>query len=54
MDSHEYGELLKTLHSKCQNIAKIIKIDSLKEELEHITKEESEPNFWSDNKRVAE
>ena len=54
MDSYEYGELLKTLHSKCQNIAKIIKIDSLKKELEHIMQLESDPNFWSDNKRVAE
>ena len=54
MDSYEYGELLKTLYYKCQNIAKIIKIDSLKEELENIAKKENEPDFWSDNKKVAE
>ena len=54
MDSYEYGELLKILHSKCQNIAKMIKIDSLKETLESITKAENDPNFWSDNKKVAE
>ncbi len=54
MDSYEYGELLKNLKIKCQNIAKIIKIDDLKDEIEKITQLEEEPNFWSDNNKVAE
>lgn len=54
MDSYEYGELLKNLQVKCQNIAKIIKADTLKQELDEILKLENDPNFWNDNKKVAE
>lgn len=54
MDSYEYGELLKNLQVKCQNIAKIIKADALKQELDEILKLENDPNFWNDNKKVAE
>lgn len=53
LDSYTYGELLKTLRNKCENIAKIIKVDSLKAELKQIIDEESNENFWSDNKKVA-
>ena len=53
MDSYTYAELLKTLRNKCANIAKIIKIDDLKEELKRIINEESDENFWKDNKKVA-
>lgn len=53
MDSYTYVELLKTLKNKCENIAKIIKIDVLKEELERISEKESDENFWIDNKKVA-
>lgn len=54
MDSYEYSELLKTLKTKCQNIANIIKVDSLQSELERIATLESNPNFWSDSSQVAE
>ncbi|RAX52717.1 peptide chain release factor 2 [Helicobacter sp. 16-1353] len=54
MDSYEYGELLKNLQVKCQNIAQIIKVDTLKQELDEILKLENEPSFWNDNKKVAE
>lgn len=53
MDSYTYAELLKTLKNKCENIARIIKIETLKAELDQIAKDESDENFWKDNKKVA-
>lgn len=53
MDSYEYSELLKKLKLKCQNIAKIIKVDTLESELESIAKLQDDPSFWSDNSNVA-
>ncbi|MDE6885763.1 MAG: peptide chain release factor 2 [Helicobacteraceae bacterium] len=53
MDSYEYGELLKNLKNKCENIAKIIKVDNLELELKEINKEENKEDFWSDSKKVA-
>ncbi len=54
MDSYEYGELIKDLKGKIENIAKIIKIDALNADLRAILDAESEPNFWNDTKKVAE
>lgn len=54
MDSYEYGELIKSLAIKVENIAKIIKIDEQKARLEAIIKEENAPNFWNDAERVAQ
>lgn len=54
LDSYEYGELIKSLKIKVQNIAKIIKIDELKSEFNDILKLENDSDFWSDNKKVAE
>ena len=50
MDSYEYGELLKTLRTKCQNICAVIKPESLERELADIEKKELDPHFWEDTK----
>lgn len=54
MDSYEYGELIKSLAIKVENIAKIIKISEKKARLEAIIAEENAPNFWNDAKKVAQ
>ncbi len=54
MDSYEYGELIKSLAIKVENIAKIIRIDEQKARLEAIFKEENAPDFWNDAERVAQ
>ncbi|RDU65021.1 peptide chain release factor 2 [Helicobacter sp. MIT 14-3879] len=53
MDSYEYGELLKNLKIKAQNIAKIIKIDELQKELDSIIDLEKDESFWMDTKKIA-
>lgn len=53
MDSYEYTELLKKLAIKIDNIAQIIKPDSIKERLAQIQEIELDPDFWSDAKRAA-
>lgn len=54
MDSYEYGENLKALKNKVENIAKIIKIDEKEAELARIIALENEPSFWSDSKNATE
>lgn len=54
MDSYEYGELLKDLKNKCENIAKIIKPENLKKRLEEIVEMQQDQNFWNDAKRAGE
>ena len=54
MDSYEYGELLKTLHNKCENIAKILNPTSLQKQLKDIENLEQDEHFWNDSKRAAE
>jgi peptide chain release factor 2 len=53
LDSYEYTELLKKLAIKIDNIAQIIKPDSIKERLAQIQEIELDPDFWSDAKRAA-
>ncbi len=53
MDSYEYTELLKKLAIKIDNIAQIIKPDSIKERLKEIEEIEQNPDFWSDVKKAA-
>ncbi len=54
MDSYEYGELLKTLQNKAQNIAKILNPDSLQKRLDEINALESHQEFWNDAKKAGE
>lgn len=54
MDSYEYGELLKTLHNKAQNIAKILNPDLLQKRLDEINELESHQEFWNDAKKAGE
>lgn len=54
MDSYEYGELLKELKNKCENIAKIIKPQILKERLEEIIAYQQDIEFWNDTLRASE
>ena len=53
MDSYEYGELLKNLKIKIENIEKIINVAFLKKRLEDIAKLEDDPSFWKDSNNVA-
>jgi len=48
MDAYEYGELLKTLTTKMENITNIVKPDELRARLEEIEAMQQDPNFWSD------
>lgn len=54
MDAYEYGEMLKSLQRKCENIAKIMDIDTLKAQLEAIMLAERDEHFWMDSAKVAE
>lgn len=54
MDSYEYGELLKELAIKRENIAKIIKPETIKGRLGEIEALEHEEGFWNDAKNAGE
>lgn len=54
MDSYEYGELLKNLHTKCENIAKILNPQALQDELLEIEKLQSDEQFWKDTQKAAQ
>lgn len=54
MDSYEYGELLKDLKNKCENIAKIIKPENLQKRLEEIVQMQQDQDFWNDAKKAGE
>lgn len=54
MDNYEYSELLKELDSKCNNIAKIIKPNEIKAQLEEIEAIQQDPSFWNDAKKAGE
>lgn len=53
MDSYEYGELLKSLKAKIDNISLIIKPDLIKNRLDEIVKTQAKPEFWNDVKNAA-
>ena len=48
MDMYEYGELLKSLSTKMENIKNIVKPDEIKARLDEIEKLQQDPSFWSD------
>ena len=54
MDSYEYGELLKKLEKKIENIHNIIKPDQLQKRIKEIEELENSPNFWEDAKKAAQ
>lgn len=53
MDNYEYTELLKKLATKIDNIAQIVKPNSIKDRLKEIEELEQNPDFWSDSKNAA-
>ncbi len=48
MDAYEYGELLKTLSTKMENITNIVKPNDLKARLVEINEIQQDPAFWND------
>jgi len=54
LDSYEYGELLKELSTKRDNIAKIIKPDSIENRLGEIEALEHSEGFWNDATKAGE
>jgi len=53
MDAYEYGELLKTLAVKMENITNIVKPDLLRKRLKEIEKMQENPEFWSDAEKAG-
>lgn len=49
MDNYEYGELLKSLSTKMDNIKNIVKPDILEKRLKEIEEMQQDPDFWSDS-----
>ncbi|MGC9350711.1 MAG: peptide chain release factor 2 [Sulfurovum sp.] len=48
MDAYEYGELLKNLTTKMENITNIVKPDALQARLDEIESMQQDPSFWND------
>jgi len=53
MDAYEYGELLKSLSTKMENITNIVKPDEIRARLEEIEQMQQDPEFWGDSDRAA-
>jgi peptide chain release factor 2 len=53
MDLYEYGELLKTLSTKIENIKNIVKPNNIVERLKVIEQLQQEPSFWDDAKKAS-
>ncbi len=49
MDAYEYGELLKNLSKKMENIANIVKPDLIQSRLKDIEQMQQDPDFWADS-----
>ena len=54
MDHYEYGELLKTLSTKMQNISNIVRPEDIQNRLGEIEALENEQDFWNDAAKAAE
>jgi len=50
MDAYEYGELLKVLQNKMNNITNITKPDEIKARLSEIEQMQQDAEFWNDAK----
>jgi len=53
LDTYEYGELIKELGTKIDNIESIIKPDVLTKRVEEIKEMENDPSFWNNSEEVA-
>jgi len=53
MDAYEYGELLKSLSKKMENITNIVKPDILKDRLKQIEQMQQDPDFWTNSDNAA-
>jgi len=53
MDAYEYGELLKTLSTKIENITNIVKPDDLVARLDEIDRMQQDPEFWNDASKAG-
>lgn len=53
MDHYEYGELLKTLDTKMQNISNIVRPTEIQKRLDEIEALENEQDFWNDAANAA-
>jgi len=53
MDAYEYGELLKTLTLKIENIKNIVKPEDIEARLKEINMIQQEPSFWEDAKNAS-
>ena len=53
MDHYEYSELLKTLHTKMDNIAGVVQPEKIKEQLKEIERLENSDGFWNDAANAA-
>ncbi|CAA6809200.1 MAG: Peptide chain release factor 2 [uncultured Sulfurovum sp.] len=53
MDAYEYGELLKKLSIKIENIENIVKPDEKNERLDIINELQQNPDFWNDAKNAS-
>ena len=53
MDAYEYGELIKDLENKIENIESILKPEKLEARLKEIEEMENDPDFWNDPKKSA-
>ncbi len=53
MDHYEYGELLKTLKTKMENITGVVQPDKIEKRLEEIEALENSQDFWNDAAKAA-
>ncbi len=53
MDSYEYGELLKSLSTKIENIKQIVQPQKIESKLKEIEQQEQSEDFWSDAKTAG-
>jgi len=53
LDSYQYGELLKSLQEKMQNIKDIINPSKLQERNKEIIAMQNDPSFWEDSDTAA-
>ena len=53
MDAFEYGELIKNLENKLENIKSILKPEEIEKRLKEIEEMENDVNFWNDPKKSA-